>query len=263
MAKVRLLQVKSDESESVEARIERVIAELPKHLVEADLVVLPELWTIHAFNTNGLTESALAIDAPIFHKFGEIAKSANKWIHAGTFPIKHPDGSITNTAVIFGADGKMQIIYSKIYLFGFDDGEPKYLTAGNKIAVSKTPLGETGISICYDLRFPELFREQINRGAKTLLISAGWPTVRANHWKALLVARAVENQAFVVAACGRGTANGIELAGASMVIDPMGNVQVEGNLNEEYVDAEIDLAVVDKWRAEFPVLSNRRDLHNL
>ena len=263
MAKVRLLQVSSDENETITERVKRILAELPKHFANADLVVLPELWTIHAFNVSGLTDFALEIDAPLIQELSAAAKAANKWLHAGTFPIKHPDGSITNTALIFDNSGKMQVIYSKIYLFGFEEGEPKYLSAGNKIVVAKTPVGESGISICYDLRFPELYREQINRGAKTLLISAGWPTERVSHWKALLTSRAIENQSFVVAACGRGSSNGVELAGASMVIDPRGNILVEANKSDDFVDVEIDLAQVDKWREEFPVLGNRRDLHNL
>ena len=235
MAKVRLLQVRSDSDETFSARTERVLAELPDHLAAADFLVLPELWSIHAFNVSGLTESALTIDAPLFQAFSEVAKNANKWLHAGSFPIEHNDGSITNTALIFDNTGKMQVVYSKIYLFGFEEGEPKYLAAGNKIIVSKTPLGETGISICYDLRFPELYREQINRGAQTLLISAGWPTERVSHWKSLLVARAIENQSFVIGVCGRGESNGVELAGASMVIDPKGNILAEGKQSDDYV----------------------------
>ncbi len=263
MVKVRLVQVKSEVAEPVDVRIDRVLAELPSHLSNADFVVLPELWTIHAFNLEALQSNAMTLSDDFFQKLAEIIKNANKWLHAGTFPIKHADGSVTNTAIVFNSDGEKQIIYSKIHLFGFQDGERKYLSAGNKIAISKTPLGETGISTCYDLRFPELFQEQNKRGATSFIVSAGWPTIRSEHWETLLKARAIENQSYVVAACGRGTFNKIELAGKSMVIDPTGNVLARGNKDDEFVDGEIDLELVKKWRADFPVLNDRRDLHNL
>ncbi|MEY3697028.1 MAG: hypothetical protein RJA41_678 [Actinomycetota bacterium] len=261
MVKIRLLQVKSDESESVETRIKRVLAELPNHLAQADFVVLPELWTIHAFNLNALQENALPLDAPLFKEFSHLASAAKSWLHAGSFPIQHQDGTFTNTAIVFDDNGMMHCLYSKIYLFGFIDGESKYLTAGNKIAISNTPLGVTGISTCYDLRFPELYREQSARGAQTFLICAGWPTPRVEHWTTLLKARAIENQSFVVATNGRGTFNDIALAGKSMVIDPKGHVIAQAGLDDEYVDAQINIDLVNQWRTEFPVQNDKRDLH--
>jgi predicted amidohydrolase len=263
MVKVRLLQVKSDETETVSVRIERVLAELPKHLKNVDLLVLPELWTIHAFDLESLQVNALSLDDSLFKRISEMAKSAKKWLHAGTFPIKNTDGTFTNTAVVFNPNGEIAVSYSKIHLFGFADGEQKYLSSGNEVVVTQTPLGDTGISTCYDLRFPELYREQVSLGATSFLISAGWPTVRAEHWNILLKARAIENQAFVIAACGRGTSNNTELAGQSIVIDPRGLVVAQATNNDEFVDAELDLALIDTWRSEFPVLLDRRDLHNL
>lgn len=263
MVKVRLLQVESNENESPSARIHRVLESLPHHLANSDLLVLPELWTIHAFNLEAVQENALSLEDELFKNLSLISKTSNKWLHAGSFPVQHQDGSITNSAIAFDEHGDMKIIYSKIHLFGFVDGERKYLSAGSKIAITNTPLGKTGISICYDLRFPELFREQTNRGATSFVISAGWPTKRVQHWTTLLQARAIENQSYVVASCGRGTANSVELAGQSMVVDPTGKILAHGNLLDEYVDAELDLELVTKWRSEFPVLQDRRDVHNL
>jgi predicted amidohydrolase len=261
MVKVRLLQVKSDESESVAARITRVLEELPKHLAAVDFLVLPELWTIHAFNLGGLHENAQTLDSKIFGDLSKIASDANTWLHAGSFPIKHPDGTHTNTSVVFDHQGTMHCLYSKIYLFGFVDGESKYLSAGNEIVVSKTPLGTTGISTCYDLRFPELYREQTARGAQTHLICAGWPTPRVEHWTTLLKARAIENQSFVVAANGRGTFKDVVLAGKSMVIDPKGQVLAVAGMDDEFVDAELNIDLVNIWRTDFPVQDDKRDLH--
>ena len=263
MVKVRLLQVKSDETEATSKRIERVVGELPQHLAAADFVVLPELWTTHAFNLNALEENALTLEDKIFKDLSALATDARTWLHAGTFPIKHVDGTLTNTAVVFDSQGTFHCLYSKIHLFGFEEGERKYLSAGNQILVSKTPFGQTGISTCYDLRFPELYREQTARGAETLLISAGWPTIRSEHWKTLLKARAIENQCFVIATCGRGFANQIELAGQSMVINPKGEVLAQANIDDDFIDADIDMELVNQWRKEFPVLGDIRDLHNL
>jgi len=262
MVKVRLLQVNSDESESISQRIDRVIGELPQHLAATDFLVLPELWVTHAFNLEALDQNAITLDDNIFKELSSFAQTANTWLHAGTFAIRHADGTLTNTAVVFDAYGTLHCLYSKIHLFGFEDGESKYLSSGNQIVVSKTPLGQTGISTCYDLRFPELYREQTARGANSFLISAGWPTVRAEHWSTLLKARAIENQAFVIAACGRGTFNNIELAGQSMVIDPKGQVVAQAQIQDEFIDAEINLELVPQWRAEFPVLKDIRDIHN-
>lgn len=263
MAKVRLFQVKSDETETPSARIERVLEILPQYLSETDFLVLPELWTIHAFNLEAIEANALSLDAEIFAKLSKISKDLGKWLHAGTFPIKHNDGTITNSALIFDPNGEIKISYSKLYLFGFEDGESKYLAAGKEIVVANTPLGLTGISTCYDLRFPELYREQMSLGAESFLISAGWPTARVEHWTTLLKARAIENQAFVIATNGRGTINEVTLAGQSIVIDPTGKVIAHANSDDEFIDAEIDLGLVKKWRTDFPVQKDRKDLHRL
>lgn len=263
MVKVRLLQVESDESESVNSRINRVLDAIPGHLANCDFLVLPELWTIHAFNLEAIEANAVTLENNLFVQLANLAKSADSWLHAGTFPIKNPDGTITNTAVIFDNSGKLVSSYSKLHLYGFADGEKKFIEPGNQIVNVQTPIGKTGISICYDLRFPELYREQVTKGADSFLICAGWPTVRQHHWVNLIISRAIENECFVIAVNGRGVFNNIELAGNSMVVDPKGNVIAQGNLSDDFVEAEIDLALVKEWRETFPVLEDRRDLHNL
>lgn len=262
MVNVRLLQVESDETESVNARIARVISQLSNHLENTEFLVLPELWTIHAFNLSALKPNAFSLEDDLFKKLSQLSKSSNTWLHAGSFPIINSDGTVSNISVIFNNKGEISTQYSKIYLYGFAEGEKKYLAPGSAIVVANTLLGETGISTCYDLRFPELYREQMKIGATTFLLCAGWPTVRQEHWINLIKSRAIENQCFVVAVNGRGTFENIKLAGNSLVVDPRGNVIAQAGAEDEYIDAEIDLELVNQWRKDFPVLLDQKDLHS-
>ena len=257
MVKVRLLQVNSDESESISQRIDRVIGELPQHLAATDFLVLPELWVNHAFNLQALDENALTLDDNIFKELSSLAQTANTWLHAGTFAIRHADGTLTNTAVVFDAQGTLHCLYSKIHLFGFEDGESKYLSAGNQIVVSKTPVGQTGISTCYDLRFPEQYRTLVDANVETFLTCAGWPAVRLDAWDVLNRARAIENQTFVIACNGRGVQGEVTLGGQSLVVAPTGEVITRASQTDEYIDAEIDVTAVAQWREQFPVLKDR------
>jgi predicted amidohydrolase len=114
------------------------------------------------------------------------------------------------------------------------------------------------MTTCYDLRFPELYRLFLDAGAELVVVPAGWPALRLDHWLLLLRARAVENQQFVIGCNQVGNQEGVELGGHSLVVDPWGRTVVEGGDNEEVLTVEIDLALVDKTRAEFPVLRDRR-----
>ena len=260
MTKVRLIQVESNESEPVATRIARVLSEIPAHTRHADLVVLPELWHVGAFNLAGAREHAEAIDGPLVTALAAIARETQTWLHGGSIAIKNATGQIFNTAVLFGPDGNLVATYQKQHLFGFADGERTVITAGESLSVVETPLGRTGLATCYDLRFPELFRGLVDSGAQTFLLCSGWPTPRINHWQVLTQARAIENQAFMIACNGRGSHAGITLGGYSVVVDPKGNVIAQANSADDYVDAVIDIAIVEQWRADFPVLADRRNL---
>jgi predicted amidohydrolase len=172
--------------------------------------------------------------------------------------VRAADGSTTNTALVFNPRGELAGEYKKQHLFGFADGERTVMTAGEEYVVIDTPLGKTGLATCYDLRFPELFRALTDRSAQTFLICAGWPTPRISHWDVLAQARAIENQAFVIACNGRGSHAGVTLGGHSIVVNPRGDVVAIASQTDEFIDAEIDIAMVDQWRESFPVLADRR-----
>lgn len=257
MTKVALLQVSTDDRESVEQRINRVTELTRRWVTKADFVVLPELWHVGAFSTDLFEKYALPTKNELVDSFCQIAKENNCWIHFGSFVERHEKG-ISNTAVTINSAGEIVSQYRKIHLFGFDQGEAIMLNRGDKPAVlSSTPLGVTGVSTCYDLRFPELFRAQVDQGAQTLLIASGWPTPRIEHWRVLNTARAIENQAWVIACNQVGNNGEYILGGHSMVINPKGEIMGELGQSEDVLVADIDLALVNTWRDSFPVLKDR------
>lgn len=258
MVRVRLLQVESNASESVDSRIARVLAQLPQHASQTDFLVLPELWHVGAFDLAGARDNAQSISGTLVVALSEAAKAAGIWLHGGSVAIRNADGTTTNTSLVFNPAGQLVGEYQKQHLFGFADGERTVMTAGEDHVVIETPLGRTGLATCYDLRFPELFRALTDKSAQTFLLCAGWPTPRISHWDILAQARAIENQAFMIACNGRGAHAGVVLGGHSIVVNPRGEIIAHASATDEYVDAEIDVDSVDQWRTSFPVLADRR-----
>ncbi|MEY2634767.1 MAG: hypothetical protein RIS75_707 [Actinomycetota bacterium] len=260
MVRVRLLQVESNASESVESRIKRVLEQLPEHAAATDFLVLPELWHVGAFDLAGARDNAQPLSSSLITELAAVAANAKIWLHGGSVAIRNEDGTTTNTSLVFNPAGELVGQYQKQHLFGFADGERTVMTAGNDVVVIDTPLGRTGLATCYDLRFPELFRSLTDKSAQTFLICAGWPTPRISHWDILAQARAIENQAYVVACNGRGAHAGVVLGGHSIVVNPRGEIIAHASESDEYLDAEIDIDLVDQWRSAFPVLADRRNL---
>jgi predicted amidohydrolase len=165
---------------------------------------------------------------------------------------------------VLGPDGALLASYRKVHRFGFGAGEPKLLEAGDGVVTVDLPLGEggapvtTGLATCYDLRFPELFRALVDRGAELVLLPAAWPAARAEHWSLLVRARALEDQVALVAAGTAGTHAGHAMAGRSAVVSPRGQVLAELGDEEGVLVADVDLADAARYRAEFPVLADRR-----
>jgi predicted amidohydrolase len=132
------------------------------------------------------------------------------------------------------------------------------LGAGDEVVVAATAIGRIGLATCYDLRFPELFRGLVDRGAEVVVVPAAWPQARVAHWILLAQARAVENQYAVVACNTAGAQAGKAMGGRSIVVGPRGDVLGEAGSSGQVLTAEVDLADVARWREEFPVLANRR-----
>ncbi len=256
--KIALLQIDCSTSEEVSARVARVLAMTAEAAAQADVVVLPELWNTGAFNIDGARVNAEPIDGELVSALSAIALAHGVWLHGGSFCERSDAGEHFNTSVVFAPNGVLVGSYRKIHLFGFSEGETTLMTAGEELLVVDTPLGPTGIATCYDLRFPELFRALTQGEATAFVLASGWPDKRIAHWDALLVARAIENQAWMIACNEVGDQDGVILGGHSTVVNPKGEVVARAGTDEEVLYVDIDPAEATRWRADFPVLKDIR-----
>lgn len=251
-----LIQIAVNEGETPEARRLRAAA-LVRDQAGADLVVLPELWTTGAFAFDEFDGAAEPLEGPTYEAMAKAASDAGVWLHAGSVPERAPDGTLYNTSLVFSPAGDLAAAYRKIHRFGFDKGEAVLMGAGRDLVTVRLPGTTLGVATCYDLRFPELFRALVDAGAETLVVPAGWPERRRSHWMLLARARAVENQAFVLACGTAGTHAGVPQAGHSIVVDPWGEVLAEAGPDEEVLTVEFDPAKVTQTREQFPALKDR------
>jgi predicted amidohydrolase len=222
----------------------------------ADLVVLPELWAHGAFAYETWGQSAESLRGPAMAAMAETAAEIEAYVLAGSI-VERTDEGLYNTAVLLDPRGTVAASYRKIHRFGFGAGEVTVLDHGDSVVTH--PIGEAvvGLATCYDLRFPELFRDLVDAGATILAIPASWPDKRIEHWRLLTKARAVESQAYVIACNAVGSHAGYRLGGYSAVIDPWGTVLAEAGTDEEVITADIDPEYVVKTREGFPVLRDR------
>ncbi|MEE4598878.1 nitrilase-related carbon-nitrogen hydrolase [Streptomyces sp. DSM 41524] len=174
------------------------------------------------------------------------------------------DRGPANTTVLIGADGALLRSHRKIHRFGFGEGEPKLLDAGEEIVTAEvrdtntTGTAVLGLATCYDLRFPEMFRRLLDAGSEIFLVPAAWPAPRVEHWRLLGRARAVENQCFSVQCNTAGTHSRTEMGGHSRNVDPTGMVLAEGGSKEECLIADLHLDELVAYRRNFSVLADRR-----
>ncbi|WP_369196982.1 carbon-nitrogen family hydrolase [Streptomyces djakartensis] len=251
-----VIQIAVDEGESVESRRRRAAA-MVREQAGSDLVVLPELWTTGAFAYDAFATEAEPLEGPTHEAMAKAASDAGVWLHAGSIPERDPEGPLYNTSLVFSPSGELAAAYRKIHRFGFDKGEAVLMGAGSELVTVRLPATTLGLSTCYDLRFPELFRGLVDAGAETLVVAAGWPERRRSHWTLLAQARAVENQSFVVACATAGTHAGVPQAGHSIVVDPWGEVLAEAGAGEEVLTVEFDPGKVAATREQFPALKDR------
>jgi len=220
-----------------------------------DVIVLPEMW-----NTGyALTRlSALAdLNGERTQKLlSQLAKRFKVNIVGGSVAVER-DGDYYNEMLVLNRQGKLLSRYDKVHRFGLM-AEDRYITAGK--AKNIFPIDEVpamGV-ICYDIRFPEWLRTQAAQGPEVIFVSAEWPTVRLPQWRILLQARAVENQAFVVAVNRVGSDPDNSFGGQSLVIDPLGQIVAEAEDHPQILTAHLDLTQVTQGRGEIPVFADRR-----
>jgi predicted amidohydrolase len=218
------------------------------------LALFPELWST-GYDLENWPAHAAPLGEKMFARVSALARE--QCIALGGSILEAREGRAYNTFVLFDSAGQQIADYRKTHLFRLMD-EDKWLAPGEKLELVETEWGMTGLGICYDLRFPELFRKYALGGARLMLLPAEWPSRRAYHWQTLLRARAIENQMFV-AGCNRvGESRGEHFGGGSAVIDPWGEAVVEGGGAETLLTAEIDLGMVDEVRQRIPVFKDRR-----
>jgi predicted amidohydrolase len=220
----------------------------------ADLLLLPELW-LHGYDLENGENWAAPLGEGGFAEMASMA--ADHGLHvAGSILERHEDG-ISNTAVLYGPEGDLLGSYRKMHLFRLMQ-EHTYLTPGTHATLCQTEWGATGLGICYDLRFPELFRTMALAGAQLFVVPAQWPVKRVEAWLLLARARAAENE-LIVAACNRvGNDGDVSFPGRSIVADPWGNTVVEGDNQERLLIARVDLREIEKTRRYLTVYKDRR-----
>ena len=226
----------------------------------SDLVCLPEMWTT-GFDWERNRKMA-AGQGTVVELVAALAREHRIWV-SGSMLTAAGDGGVLNTHILFGPGGEKKGVYNKSHLFTMIH-EEEHETAGDSFCLAEAPWGPTGLAVCYDLRFPEMFRTYALRGAVLVLLPAAFPYPRLEHWKVLLRARAIEDQMFVVGTNQVGEedlgANGrVTYFGASAVIDPWGEPVAEASEGgEELLTATIDLGMVDEIRGRMTVLRDRR-----
>jgi len=225
-------------------------------LPDSDLILLPEIWPSGYFSFDRYQAESEPVDGPTIEEFRAKARERKCHILMGSF-VENDSGRLYNSTLLLNPDGNIAARYHKIHLFGYQSEERKILTAGEDVVVTDTTWGPSGFSTCYDLRFPELFRRMVDKGAKFFLIPSAWPMARLDAWRLFNRARAHENLAFLISCNCAGVNAGIQYAGHSMIVDPLGQVIAEGGEKEEVVTAEIDPGFVDSTRQELSFLDNR------
>ena len=230
----------------------------------ARLVLLPEYWAIMGLNDSDKVAVAEPLGAgPIQDFMSSLARELEIWLIGGTLPLASDDpAKVVNTTLVYNNQGEHVGRYDKIHLFGFTKGtesynESKTIVPGQQVGVVEAPFGKVGMSVCYDLRFPELYRAM---GPVSLIVvpAAFTYTTGQAHWEILLRARAIENQCYVLAAAQGGThPNGRRTWGHSMLVDPWGAVKDVLAEGEGFVQGEIDPLFIEGVRDSLPALKHR------
>lgn len=262
MSKVRILglQMHSELNDKV-ANYQKAAAMLKENAdFKADLVVLPETFNA-GYDCEAFEQNAEVIPADTTSMFLSGYAQQYQTNIMGSFIEKCPDDSYKNALAVFDRTGLLVSKYHKIHLFSSQDSkEGTYLSNGDKIVVADLDFAKVGLSICYDIRFCEIYRKMALCGAQIMVCSAAWPYPKLDHWITLNKARAIENQCFVVAVnqAGKNVFGKLDL-GQSMVINPWGEIIASAGTQEGVVKAEIDLDEVKKIREKISVFKDRKE----
>lgn len=262
--RVAAIQLNSQDDPAENRRVAGALIEAAAR-AGARLVALPETWT-YLGTPAGIAAAAEPLDGPTTAWLAAAARRFGLYLHGGSFYERAEDGRrVYNTTLVFDPDGRVIARYRKIHLYDVDFAgqfrirESDTVAPGDEIVTVEADGLRLGLSICYDLRFPELYRLLTLAGARALLVPAAFTLhTGRDHWEVLLRARAIENQAFVIAPAQVGAHPGGHCFGRSMIVDPWGTVLAQAPDRPGVVTAELDLAAQECIRRELPALANRR-----
>ena len=234
----------------------------------AKLVCLPEYFSGIATVGGRLVPAAFPEEKhPVIPAFAALARELGLWVLLGSLGVERPDGRIANRGYVIDPEGRVTARYDKIHLFDVDleagksYRESATIAPGSEAVVAETPWGGLGLSVCYDLRFPQLYRRLAKSGATMLAVPAAFTKITGEaHWHVLVRARAIENGAYVFAPCQNGTLEGgSECFGHSLIVDPWGRVLADGGEGEGVILADIDPEEVTRARQRIPALTHDRN----
>ena len=252
---VASVQLEVTEKESKEQRLARV-EDLLDSLKGNDLIILPEMWNVGFFSFDNYYEESEPLNGQTAEIMSKKAKELGAYLLSGSIVEKSGD-NYYNTTLFFDPQGKLIGTYRKIHLFGYGSRETELLTPGQEVVVVPTEFGNFGLTTCYDLRFPELYRRLVDKGAEYFLVTSAWPFPRLEHWVVLNQARAIENLAFLFSSNCCGVHHGIRYLGHSMLVDPWGTPLASGGMQETILKTQVDTHLVKQVRADFPPFYDR------
>lgn len=253
---------------AVDTNLDRALAAVDRAAARgADLVALPELFTVGYFAFDHYARQSEPFEGNTFTRLREAAAEHEIAVLAGSIvedlgatesvPTPAEEG-LANTAALFDGSGELQLVYRKHHLFGYDSAESELLVPGERVETASIGAMTVGVTTCYDLRFPELYRRLVDSGADLVLVPSAWPYPRIEHWDTLSRARAIENQCFLATINGSGSFDDATLLGRSTVYDPWGVTIASSGDDPALVVTDIDPGAVSTVREEFPALRDRR-----
>ena len=259
---IRLLIV---QLESVKGDIEKNISKIRKLLEESnfsssDLIILPELWTI-GWDCASFNKSSEELQPSKTYKFlQELAMQYNSNIIGGSAVLRKNSENDRNTCLVFNRNGELISSYDKFHLFSHrGQSEGSFLEEGETPVIAKTDIGNIGLSICYDIRFPEMFRLYAFNGADIIVNMAAWPKSFTDEYVTLAKARAIENQIYFVSSCLTGKINEtFDFSGNSCVIDYRGKIVSSLNEEEAVLCVDIDIDEMKQYRKQLPILKDTK-----
>lgn len=221
----------------------------------ADVLVLPELW-LCGYSLRGVQDFAETKSDQTLNLLQQMAQKYSVHLITGSLPFREGE-NVYNAVFHIDRKGEIKAQYSKVHLFSLYK-EEKFFAPGPKVTTMPLENYQAGLAICYDLRFPELFRTMALAGAQIIFVPAEWPKVRGSHWLTLAQARAVENQVYICAVNCVGQHKGDTFYGHSLLISPDGTIVAEGSEKEEILYGEISVEEVQKARESMSILTDRR-----